>query len=141
MGKRSMLSLLSLREHEALRLILDYMKYDPLRQAPSHRVLLELLNNAMPRQPSGRPALVSKEQTYRIARRLRRLGLLITVPGRHSNMLPTAEGRRVAREWSQKHQQPVGREPIEVPPAEFRERNQPGRCRLPTVLIFIWPTT
>jgi hypothetical protein len=106
MGKRSMLSLLSLREREALRLIVDYMKHDPLRQAPSHRVLLDLLNSALPRQQSGRPALVSKEQTYRVARRLRKLGLLVTAPGRHGNLVPTTKGRRLARSWVQSRRRP-----------------------------------
>ena len=106
MGKRSTLSLLSLREREALRLIVDYMKHDPLRRAPSHRVLLDLLNSALPRQRSGRPALVSKEQTYRVARRLRKLGLLVMAPGRHGNLVPTARGRRIARAWAQLRRRP-----------------------------------
>jgi len=95
------LSLRSYREKEALLLICQLIQADALHQAPSHRELLRRLNAVLPLQASGRPALIGTQQTVRIAHKLRRLGLLIYAPGRTRNLVPTARGRQVAREWAQ----------------------------------------
>jgi hypothetical protein len=80
------------RDKEALRIIVEIMEIDPLHQPPTHRKLLELLNQVLPRQPNGKLALISKEQTFRIAQKLRKAELLVNAPGREYNLVPTAKG-------------------------------------------------
>ena len=90
---------LPLREKEALRIIVEVIDADALHQPPTHRALLARLNEVLPLQPNGKKALISKEQTYRIAEKLRQAELLVNAPGRDYNLLPTAKGTRLVRLW------------------------------------------
>jgi hypothetical protein len=88
-------------EREALVFIVDYITADPFRRAPSQAELLVHLNRVIPRRPGNKPALVSTQQTHRLASKLRAKGMLVTIKGFvrvQRNMVPTQLGEHLARE-------------------------------------------
>jgi hypothetical protein len=98
------------REKIALRAIVEWIEKDPLHQPPTHRELLERLNELLPKQkPGNKPALVGTEQTNRLAEMLRRHKLLVDVPAsgkiRHRNLVPTAKGERLVKQWRREETQ------------------------------------
>jgi hypothetical protein len=92
---------LSRIEQETLKFIIEYTLDDPFRQPPSHTELLKYLNEVLPRRKDDKPALISTEQTFRIATKLRAKGYLVqaTGPARvNRNMVLTPEADRFVRE-------------------------------------------
>jgi hypothetical protein len=87
-------------EQEALRFIAEYAEADPFRRPPSHAELLAHLNRVLPRRPGNKPALVSTQQTHRLAYRMRSRGLLVDTTGYlrvPRNMVLTPLGERLAQ--------------------------------------------
>jgi hypothetical protein len=90
-------------EQEALLFIAAYVGADPFRRPPSHAELLAHLNRVLPRRTRNRPALVSTQQTHRLATRMRSRGLLVDTTGFvrvPRNMVLTPLGEQFAREIS-----------------------------------------
>jgi hypothetical protein len=88
-------------EQEALRFIADYSGTDPFRRPPSQAELLAHLNQVLPRRPGNKPALVSTQQTHRLATRMRSRGLLVDITGFvrvPRNMVLTELGEQLARD-------------------------------------------
>jgi hypothetical protein len=86
---------LTVREHKTLKDIVHFILNDPLHQPPSHRELLNALNE------QGEN-LVSLEQTMRVVHSLRKKGLIVDIEPeglplrRNRNMVPTEKGRKLA---------------------------------------------
>ena len=89
------------RDKIALVTIYEFIQADRFHRPPSHSELLEELNKRLPKQAGGRPALISKEQTSRMANRLRREKLLEETDLTHFNLIPTHLGERWAKVWQQ----------------------------------------
>jgi len=90
------------RDKVALVTIVEFIKNDRFHRPPSHSQLLDEMNKVLPKQKGGKLALISKEQTNRMASRLRREKLLEELePGSHLNLIPTPLGERWARQWHQ----------------------------------------
>ena len=87
---------LTQREMIALKFIKQYTDSNALHRPPTHVQLLDHLNAVLPKQKDGRPALVSKQQTHRLAISLRAKGMLVDVgPGdKIPNMVLTADARK-----------------------------------------------
>lgn len=66
------------REKEAIKFIAQWPKTHRYPKAPNHRELLAYLNKVLPKSVSGGPALVSLEQTRRLANQLRAKGILVS---------------------------------------------------------------
>ena len=93
---------LSERERLALAYIVQFRR-DNFDTSPTVDELYDYLNQVLPRQKHTRPALVSKEQVFRVIRSLRRKGLLLdpevhlALAGRHRNIIPTQDGYKAAK--------------------------------------------
>src|SRR5262245_13176377 len=89
------------RDKIALVTIYEHIVADRFHRPPSHTELLDELNRRLPKQSNGKPALISKEQTHRMANRLRREKLLEQTDLTHYNLVPTPIGERWAKRWQQ----------------------------------------
>lgn len=91
---------LSKRERLSIMYILEFMKSDPFHRPPSQAELMRHLNEVLPKQPDGSPALVSTQQTHRIVVSLRTKGWLENIVGPvrvNRNMYPTGGAQALAK--------------------------------------------
>jgi len=91
---------LSKRERLSMKFIVAFMEKDPFHRPPTQVELLQHLNEVLPKQPDGRPALVSTQQTHRIVTSLRVKGWLQEIPDQvrvNRNMYPTRAGQALAK--------------------------------------------
>jgi hypothetical protein len=86
---------------EVLKYIAEYRAQDPFGRPPSQKELLNRLNEVLPKRSGGRPALVSTQQTHRLAAKLRRQGYLVPLTGSirvGRNMVLTEKGQLLAQQ-------------------------------------------
>jgi len=95
---------LNQREIETLKYLFWYRtRHGRYPSSPTHRELFDHLNRVLPKQkPSGKPALVSLEQTRRLVDQLRAKGVLIQTEYHVPRSIVLSEfGERVAARYVQ----------------------------------------